>query len=428
MHPSVQGLAYQINGVFRPAGRLFFGWYVVAASGGIQLLSGLLWMQCYGAYVVLLQAEFGWSKALVAGAFALTRIESGILGPLQGYLADRYGPRAVLRVGMLIFALGFMLFSQIESLLGFYLTFALIAVGSSLGGFATVMVALVNWFQRHRAKAVAISQMGYSLGGLAIPVIILSLEAFGWRTTALLSGLVVLVAGLPMAQLVRHRPQDQGEAPDGMDAPEDGAGARDFARGRDFTARQAMRTWSFWMLSLGHASALLVVSAMMVHLVPHLIEGLDYSLAGAGLVVAAMTVFQMTGQALGGFLGDRFDKRVISILCMIAHATGLLLVSHAVNVHMVAAFAALHGLAWGIRGPLMVALRADYFGPSSFGTIMGFSSLVVMLGMSTGPVFAGYMADLDGNYIAGFTILAAGAAFGSFCFLAARPPRHPEAG
>ena len=70
-----------LNGVIRPRGHVFFGWYIVASAGGIQMLSGLLWMQSYGAYVVLLQDEFGWSSALVAGAFALTRIESGILGP-----------------------------------------------------------------------------------------------------------------------------------------------------------------------------------------------------------------------------------------------------------------------------------------------------------------------------------------------------------
>ena len=159
----MSGLLTRFDAVLRPSGRVFYGWYIVGAAGGLQLLSGLLWMQSYGAYVVLLQEEFGWSKALVAGAFALTRIESGILGPLQGWLTDRYGPRSVLSVGVVIFGIGFMLFSQIDSLLGFYLTFALIAVGSSLGGFATVMVSLVNWFSRHRAKAVAISQMGYSL-------------------------------------------------------------------------------------------------------------------------------------------------------------------------------------------------------------------------------------------------------------------------
>ncbi len=426
----------QINQMLRPAGHLFYGWYIVGAAGGIQLLSGLLWMQCYGAYVVLLQAEFGWSKALVAGAFALTRIESGILGPLQGWLADKYGPRAVLRVGIVIFALGFMLFSQIETLLGFYVTFALIAVGSSLGGFATVMVALVNWFHRNRSKAVALSQTGYSLGGLCVPLVILCLEAFGWRGTALMSGFVVLIVGLPLVQMVKHRPQDHGEVADGVVSP--AASGDDetnmpqasmpgqkttFVPGEDFTAKQAMRTPAFWLISVGHACALLVVSSMMVHLVPHLTEGLHYSLAQAGFVVALMTAFQMSGQVFGGFLGDRFNKQVICVICMIAHTAGLLLITYASSLWMVVVFAILHGLAWGIRGPLMVALRADYFGTTSFGTIMGFSSLIVMLGMSTGPVLAGYLADVYGNYEMGFTILSVGALLGSVCFIFASPPK-----
>ena len=205
--------------MIRPQGRIFYGWWIVLSAGGIQMLSGLLWMQSYGAYVVLLQEDFGWSKALVAGAFALTRIESGILGPLQGWLVDKYGPRLILSIGIVIFGIGFILFSQIESLLAFYLTFALIAVGSSLGGFATVMVSIVNWFNRHRAKAVAFSQIGYSLGGLLVPIVILCLEAFGWRTTAMLSGILVLVVGLPLVQLVRHRPQDYGEVADGTSTP-----------------------------------------------------------------------------------------------------------------------------------------------------------------------------------------------------------------
>ena len=416
----------RLNSALRPAGSIFYGWYIVGAAGGIQLLSGLLWMQSYGAYVVLLQDDFGWSKALVAGAFALTRIESGVLGPLQGWMTDKYGPRAVLRIGIIIFGIGFMLFSQIETLLGFYLTFALIAVGSSLGGFATVMVSLVNWFEKHRSKAIAVSQMGYSIGGLSVPLIILSLEAFGWRTTALLSGIIVLVAGIPMVQVFRHRPGDYGEVPDGGNGEEEEVRAESgLASVPDFTAREAMRTSSFWLISIGHACALLVVSSMMVHLVPHLTEGLDYSLAQAGFVVAGMTAFQMAGQVVGGFLGDRFNKRFICVLCMVAHAGGLMLIAFATNLLMVIAFVLLHGLAWGVRGPLMVALRADYFGPGSFGTIMGFSSLIVMLGMSIGPVFAGYMADLQGDYLMGFSVLAAGALVGTLCFMAAKPPNMP---
>ena len=364
----------RIDGVIRPAGHVFYGWYIVSAAGGLQLLSGLLWMHSYGAYVVLLQDEFGWSKALVAGAFALTRIESGILGPLQGWLTDKYGPRIVLGVGVVIFGIGFMAFSQITTLLEFYLTFALIAVGSSLGGFATVMVSIVNWFSRHRAKAVALSQMGYSLGGLAVPVVIICLEAFGWRTTAFYSGAMVIVVGFPLVFLVRHRPQDYGELVDGGSQLNIEGMPMVFTSGRDFTARQAMRTSSFWLISMGHACALLTVSSLMVHLVSHLSEGLDYSLGQAGLVVAALTGFQMLGQIGGGFIGDRFNKQLICVVCMLFHTAALFLLANATELWMVILFTAMHGLAWGIRGPLMVALRADYFGPSSFGTIMGFSS------------------------------------------------------
>ena len=393
------------------------------------MLSGLLWMQSYGAYVVLLQEDFGWSKTMLAGAFALTRIESGILGPLQGWLVDKYGPRIILRIGILIFGLGFILFSRIDSVLTFYLTFAMIAVGSSLGGFATLMVSIVNWFSTHRAKAISFSQLGYSLGGLAVPLVILCLEGFGWRFTAMLSGIIVLAVGLPLVQMVKHRPSETGDVVDGefeaIKNDNDQSAASVFNENRDFTAKQAMRTSSFWLISMGHACALLAVSSVMVHVVPHLTEGLGYSLSQAGLVVALMTGCQMLGQLAGGYLGDKFNKRFICICCMVAHAVGLISIAYASSYWMVLGFVVLHGLAWGIRGPLMVALRADYFGPSSFGTIMGFSSLIVMLGMSSGPLVAGYLADLHGNYELGFTVLAVGAFFGSFCFLAATPPKTP---
>lgn len=425
----MSALTDNLDRLFRPRGHVFYGWWIVGASAGVQWLAAVLWMQSYGAYMVFLLDEFGWSKALVAGAFALTRIESGILGPLQGWLVDRFGPRLILTIGTVMFGVGFMLFSRVDSLVTFYLCFVLIALGSSLGGFATLMVSIVSWFNRHRAKAVATSQLGFSIGGLSVPLVILLLSTYGWRTTALISGVVVLVIGLPLVQLVRHRPEDHGELPDGEPPrpdPDPSAAEDPHAEvHRDFTAREAMRTPTFWLISVGHALALLTVSAVMVHLIAHLTEGLDYSVAQAGGVVALLTGFQMLGQLAGGYLGDRLDKRLICAACMVAHAAGLLLVTFAGSFAMVFAFTVLHGLAWGTRGPLMVALRADYFGPSSFGTIMGFSSLIVMLGMSGGPVFAGVMADVYGNYETGLAVLAGLALLGSFCFLAATPPKRP---
>lgn len=412
-----------LRAVFMPQGKVFYGWWIVLASAQAQLLSSIMWMQSYGAYVVLMQEEFGWSKTLFAGAFALARFESGILGPLQGWLVDRFGPRLILTIGMVMFGVGFILFSRIDSLLGFYLSFAMIALGSSLGGFATLMVSLVNWFSRHRSKAVAFSQAGYALGGFCIPLLILALQTWGWRPTALASGVLVLLIGIPVVQVVRHRPEEIGETVDGLGPQADGTAAA--AGSINFTARQAMRTRAFWLISVGHAIALLTVASLLVHLIPHLTEGLEFSLAAAGSVIAVITGFQLFGQFLGGYLGDRMNKRAICAICMIGHAIGLALVTFATSWPAVLVFAALHGTAWGARGPQMIALRADYFGASSFGTILGFSSLIVMVGTMGGPLLTGMLADQQGNYELGFSMIAGASLIGALCFWLATPPAPP---
>jgi sugar phosphate permease len=411
--------------------RIFYGWWIVAAGFGLEALIGALIFHAYGAYVVLLREEFGWSKTMLSAAFSMARAESGILGPLQGWLTDRLGPRALIRAGMVIFGVGFLLFSQIGSPVAFFLTFFLIALGSSLGGYLPIGVALVAWFRRRRALALSVSATGMAVGGLLTQVVALSLTRLGWRWTAFLSGLVILLVGLPLAQLVRHRPEPYGLRPDGepADHPPTAGGAPRGAAApapRDFTAREAMRAPAFWYVALGHGAALLVVSAVLVHLVTHVTERLGYSLRQGAAVVAFLTVMQIVGQLAGGWAGDRWSKRAIVVGCMAAHAAALLLLAAAHAFWMVAGFAVLHGLAWGIRGPLMSAIRADYFGSSSFGTITGVSSMIVMLGMMGGPLIAGVLADRTGSYETGFRLLAALAAIGSVFFLLARRPAPPD--
>ena len=392
---------------------------MVAAGFGLELLIGALLFHAYGAYAVMLREEFGWSKTLVSAAFAMSRAESGILGPVQGWLTDRFGPRALIRIGMCVFGVGFILFSRIEGPVAFFATFFLMALGSSLGGYLPISVALVTWFRRRRALALSMSGMGMSIGGLLTPLIALSLTRFGWRWTAFASGLLVLLVALPLAQVMRHPPETYGLRPDG-EPPRPVA-----ARGeepRSFTARQAMATRAFWLISLGHAAALLVVSAVMVHMVIHVTERLGYSLHQAATVVALLTIMQATGQLTGGWLGDRFSKRWICAGCMLGHALALLVLAFATAYWMILVFAVLQGLAWGMRGPLMAAIRADYFGSAAFGSISGFASMVVMFGMIFGPLVAGVLADRTGSYVPGFSVLATLAAAGSVAFALARRP------
>jgi MFS family permease len=412
--------------------RLFYGWWIVAVGFGLEALIGLLVFHVYGAYVVVLQREFGWSKTMLSGAFALARAESGLLGPLQGWLTDRFGPRALIQVGMVVCALGWIGLSQIHSPLTFFLAFFVIALGSSLAGYLPISVAIVNWFRRRRALALAMSSTGMPVGGLFTPLVVAALTRFGWRLTAFASGLVALAMGVPMGRLVRHRPEPYGEWPDGeppeASMPAGGSPARGPARGPDFTPREAMRAPAFWLIAVGHASALLVVSVVAVHLMAHVTEGLGYTLQAGARVVALMTVAQVAAQLVGGWAGDRVSQRGLIVACMLAHAAGLLLLGFATAVWMVVAFAILHGAAWGVRGPLMAAIRADYFGSAAFGTIMGLSSLIVMLGMITGPLVAGILADRTGSYRVAFAVLAVLAGLGSVAFLLARRPAPPRRG
>jgi sugar phosphate permease len=387
----------------------------------------------YGAYVVLLREEFGWSKTLLSAGFSMARAESGILGPIQGWLTDRFGPKALIRVGMTIFALGFMMLSQIGSPPTFFAAFFVIALGSSLGGYLPIGVALVSWFRRRRALALSLSATGMPVGGLLTPLVVLAMTQIGWRWTAFLSGVLVLLVGLPAARVVRHRPEPYGEHPDGEPPGSGGAqgtppagGTAARAASVDFTPREAVRAPAFWYIALGHGAALLVVSAVTVHLVVYVTEGLGYTLRQAAFVVAFMTVVQVAAQVAGGWAGDRVSKRTIVVGCMLAHAAGLLILTFATAFWMVAAFALLHGAAWGARGPLMSAIRADYFGAAAFGTITGFSSMVVMFGMMAGPLVAGVLADRTGGYEVGFRVLAGLAALGSIFFVLARRPDPPR--
>jgi len=378
--------------------------------------------------VAVLQDERGWSKTALSGAAALQQMEAAILGPILGWFMDRFGPQGMIRAGIVIFGAGLMLLSRCDTLPTFYAAFLVVALGSSLCGFFPVNVALINWFERWRARALSSMSIGLALGGVSVPLVAWSLQAFGWRATAFSSGVIAIVAGLPLAMVIRRRPEDHGETVDGV--PHEEIPSRDIhldtpTATRDFTAHEAIRTRAFWLLSLGHGFSLLVVSAVVVHSITHMSEGLGYTVAQAALVYTLLTVSQIGGVAIGWLIGDRFEKRLICAVCMLMHMAGLLLLTYASSLAMVLAFAILHGAAWGLRGPFMQAIRADYFGRSAIGMILGLSFMIIVIGQVGGPMIAGILADATGNYRAGFTILALLAGLGSLFFVLARRPARP---
>jgi sugar phosphate permease len=408
--------------------RLFYGWYMVGAASALQCLQAGLITQSFGAYVAVLQAERGWSKTALSGAAALQQMEAALLGPVLGWFIDRFGPQGMIRAGVVVFGIGLMLLSRTDTLAGFYAAFLMVALGASLFGFFPVNVALINWFERWRARALSSLSFGLALGGTLVPLVAWSLQAVGWRATAFSSGVLAIALGLPLALIMKRRPEDLGTTVDGL-APRDpltDTAIRSGRARRDFTAREALRTPAFWLLSLGHGFALFVVHAVNVHAITHMTQGLGYTLAQASLAYMVLPLSQMGGVVTGWLIGDRFEKRYIAATCMLMHMMALLLLTYAANVAMVLAFAVLHGAAWGLRGPFMQAIRADYFGRSAIGMILGLSLMIIVVGQVGGPMVAGVLADATGNYRLGFTILALLAGLGSLFFVLARRPELPK--
>ena len=404
---------------------------MAGAAGVLQFLQSALLMQSFGAYVAVLADQRGWSKTALSGAAALQSVESAILGPALGWLLDRFGPRAMVQVGMLVFGCGFLVLSQIDSLAGFYAAAVLMAIGVSLGGYFPLTVALIQWFEHYRARALSIMSLGLALGGVMVPVVAWSMTTYGWRATAFGSGVIIMTLGLPLARMIRWRPEDHGETIDGFPAAKAqtvGEVPTLPATRSDFTVREALHTRAFWLLALGHGFALLVVTAVNVHAITHMKEGLGYSVTQAAFFIMILTFGQVGGVLLSATIGDRFEKRMLAACCMFGHMLGLLLLTYATHPAQVAAFAILHGVAWGLRGPLMQSIRADYFGRNAIGMILGLSAIIIALGQIAGPMVAGVLADLTGNYRTGFTVLALTAGCGSLLFVFAVRPQRPAVG
>jgi sugar phosphate permease len=161
---------------------------------------------------VALESHFGWSRTQLGFALTFTRVEGGVMGPVEGYLTDKLGTRRMVLIGLLILGTGFLIFWQVRNLWMFYLAFIIMAMGQGLGSWLPMMTAINNWFVRRRATAMGWANVGSRLGALLlVPAIAWSLAPGrgrpGWQLTALILGIVILVAAVPLSRLIRNRPQ-----------------------------------------------------------------------------------------------------------------------------------------------------------------------------------------------------------------------------
>ncbi|MDA0988137.1 MAG: MFS transporter [Chloroflexi bacterium] len=392
--------------------RFFYGWWLLGAGTLLLAMQGAFMVYGFTAFFVPLAATLGTSRGALSLAFSFTRLESALLGPLGGYMIDHLGPRTMMYLGFTMLGIGFFLFSRVESLMGFYLVFPLIALGTSWSGFLPVVTAVNHWFSRRRGLATGISSAGVNIGGVLVAVVAITISTYGWRTTAVAIAALAWLLGFPLATMIRHKPQQYGYLPDGddpeelaasSDGSEDGDGAAQEAP--DFTAWEALKTPAFWVISACHSLSILVIGMVTIHEIPLLVDaGISFETAAA--VLAFMTGVAVVGRVAGGYLGDRLGMKPVLVTCFFLMSAGVIVLATSRTVSQAMVFAVLYGLGYGARAPILIALRGEYFGPRNFATIMGLSQPIMMLGSFFGPIAAGIAYDVQGSYVMVFTVVA----------------------
>ena len=411
---------------FRRPRNVFYGWYLVGLSSFMLMLMSTTVFQGVGTFFVALERTFGWNRTTLSGAFALSRAEGALLGPLEGFLVDRLGTRKMVIVGYLIMGLGFIFYSQIQSVWHFYVAYIAISLGSGVGGWIAFVTLINNWFSRRRALAMSIAVSGIQLGGFLVPLMAWGIESHGFRMTALGIGIVLIVVAVPASRFVRNLPEDVGSLPDGAPirrtvGASGSSTQSDSGDVPDMTPRQALKTVSFWVIAVARLTSVVSIVSLSVHLVPKLTDS-GISLITANFVVTLYTFVAFLTGFLAGYLADRSSKVIVLFVCMLLQALAMGILTFTDTLPMAVVFAVLWGAGFGGRVPLLTAIVGDYFGRRHFGSILGMNMVPSNIAMIFAPLFAGFMFDLRQSYVIPFATFTIMGFIGAFVILLARQP------
>ena len=407
-------------------GRVFYGWWVSLAGAMNMIVSSGPTFQAASTLFRAIEDEFGWSRAVVTGVASFGRFGGALLGPLEGWLTDKFGTGKMVLAGFTIGGAGLIFYSQLQGPVQYYAAYFIISLGFSIGGFVPSMAAVNAWMPHRRATAMAIVIGGSSLGGVFVPAIVWGINNHGWRETTVVIGLITIAVGPPLAYIAGKRAPEYSDLMTQIAKPDDDATTPKYQH--DFTAKQALRTRAFWSISISHALTNLSVGAVSAHIFFQLTDpnGVNLSDTSAATIIPIMALSSFSFQIIGGFMGDRVSKRAIVPILILLQALSLVLLSAAVGYVGALAFALIWGIGFGGRTPILHAMRGDYFGRKHFGVILGMSAFPMALGMMATPVIVGRVYDNTGSYDSSLFTLAGSCVIAAATILLATKPATPK--
>ena len=405
-----------------------------AANRWLPLLGGVLMnlalgvIYAWSVFVAPLNADFDWTRTQVSVVFTIAILSVGSWFVVAGFLQDRFGPRMVAAFGGILYALGFFLASQAESLIWLYVTFGAIAGAGNGFGYAIPIPVCSKWFPDRRGLAVGLVVGGYGAGSgiygpLAREILI---PAYGWQGTMQISALVFLVMTLAAAYLLKNPPPGyQPPTPAGAQTA-GGAQKPPIPVARDFTTGEMVRTPTFYLLwiayCLGTAAGLMVIS----QLVP-VGEAAGLGAAAAlGLTIGA--IGNTGGRVLSGWMSDTGGRLNTLRLMVLLSAVALplfYLMRGEVALFYLLLFVIYY--CYGTLLSVFASTCADFYGTRHMGVNYGLLFSAWGIAGIVGPVIAGQVFDATGNYELAFHVAAALSVVALGALMLAKPPSAPVA-
>lgn len=384
--------------------RFFYGWVVLGAA---FLATAVAFGNQYSAGVLLkpIINEFGWSRAMTAGAFSLGYVTNGIAAILLGGLTDRYGPRITVLMGGLLLGAGLLLSSRMHSLWEFYVYYG-VMVGMGAGGVYVPLASVVaRWFDKFRGLALGITAGGIGAGTLIFsPVVGEVNAAMGWRAAYAVLGIVALVVIAACSLLLSGSPRSKGLLPygnKGETAPV--AVGRPVAAPRSSSFRRALQSLPFWLLSVTYICEALGRFVVMTHIVAYSTD------IGVAPLVAANILGVIGGASVGGRIvmgtaSDRIGSRRALAICLAVNAVMMLTLPLLRQTALLFLFAIIFGFCYGGVVPQIPAVSGRIFGLAALGAIYGALFTAGGVGAAVGSTMAGYVYDRFGSYTIAFLV------------------------
>jgi MFS family permease len=403
--------------------RVFYGWWIACSTFvNLFVMVGLIYYGLPIFYTELIK-EFHWSRAAVTAPYAISVL---LVGPFAGLLIDRYGTRRALVVGVISAAAAFLGFSYMRTLGAWFLFYFVSTVGYMFAGPLPNQVLVSQWFRRMRGRVMGVAYLGLGIGGALAPLLFTwSIRTMGWRQAFFYATFLILALLLPVALfVVKQRPQDIGQHPDGDSGPAVQAAP---AASQVISLRQAIRSRSFWLLTACSFFSIAAVGSVIQHLKLFLVDQ-RFTAEQAQWVLSCLMVSSIFGRVIMGFAADRFSNKPVMLAAsiLVGGSIPLLYLAHVPGA--IYLFAVIFGFGMGADYMMIPLMTAECFGVNALGRVMGFILPIYSVGQAVFPMLVGWMFDRLGNYNGAFAVMTAAGLLGVLAILPIRPPgRHSEA-